>query len=114
MPAPILDTSSALLCPHSAKISHAPSQVRVLINKAPALTAPDIATIAGCPFQIPAPSGTKPSPCVTVQWLSPAKRVFANHQPVLLQISNSLCKSPEQAPQGPVVPSVVQPKVLGT
>ena len=40
--------------------------------------------IAGCPFQIPVGAGTKPQPCIRVQWLAPAVRVVAG-APVILQ-----------------------------
>ena len=111
MGSPVLDTNSVLLCPHGIPIQHPPSQVRVKIMGAPALVLADVGTIAGCPFTIP-PS--KPSPCVTTRWLLGAVRVRAGGQPLLLQSSTGLCKSPEQAPQGPPNPTVVQPRVLGT
>ncbi|HWB76180.1 MAG TPA: hypothetical protein VG755_14520 [Nannocystaceae bacterium] len=106
----LLDQTSVLQCPHGLPIQHPPSQVRVLLSGAPALTVADIGTITGCPFTIP-PS--KPSPCVTTQWLQGAVRVKIGGVPALLQSSPGLCKSPEQAPQGPPLPCVVQPRVQG-
>ena len=108
MPGPILDVSSALTCPHGAKVTHVASQPRVRVNGQFALVVADQATIAGCAFQLPPP---KPSPCVTIQWTAPAGRVFASGQPVLVQSSVGLCKSPEQAPQGPAIVAAVQPRV---
>jgi len=73
----------------------------------------DTHTVSGCPFQVPAPSGTKPQPCVTVMWQVGATQTKVNSTPVLLQSSVGLCYSAEQIPQGP--PSVVnvQQKALG-
>ncbi len=107
MPGPVLDVSTTAMCMHGAKLTHAPSQTRVLVNGSPALVVADVPTIAGCPFQL----GNKPSPCVTAQWMAPATRVFANMQPVLVQSSQGTCKSPEQAPQGLAVIAAVQPRV---
>ena len=107
---PVLTTASVLTCPHAGQVTHTPTQVRVTMMGAPALTQPDVSVIAACPFTLP-PS--KPSPCLTIQWTVAATRVFAGGAPVLLQSSVGLCKSPEQAPQGPPIISVVQPRVQG-
>jgi hypothetical protein len=109
MPGPLFELNTSMQCPHGGKVNHAPSQVRVLIGKAPALTVSDVGLVAGCAFTIPP---TKPSPCVTVQWLAPAVRVKLSGQPALLASSVGLCKSPEQAPQGPVIASP-SPRVKG-
>jgi hypothetical protein len=106
----LLDTTSVVQCPHGMPIQHPPSQVRVRINNMPALTVADVGTIAGCPFTIP-PS--KPSPCVTTQWLQGAVRVRIGGVPALLQSSQGLCKSPEQAPQGPPIVASAGPRVQG-
>ena len=108
MPGPVLDVTSVMTCPHGGKVTNVPSQPRVLVNGQPALVLPDVGTVAGCAFTLP---GGKPSPCVTVQWTAPATRVLASGQPVLVQSSVGLCKSPEQAPQGPAIISTVQPRV---
>jgi hypothetical protein len=107
----LLDATSTVLCPHGMQVKHPPSQQKVLIKGAPALVLTDMGAVAGCPFQLPPP---KPSPCVTVQWTKGALKVLVGGQPALLQTSMGLCKSPEQAPQGPPNPTVVQPKVMGT
>jgi hypothetical protein len=76
-------------------------------------TVNDTTTVAGCPFQVPIGTGTKPQPCVKVQWTVPASRVKVNGQFVLLSTSSGICQSAEQIPQGP--PSVVstQTRVKG-
>lgn len=107
---PILTAASSVSCTHAATVTHTPSQTRVLAAGAPALTQADTAVVAGCPFTLP--SGT-PSPCVTIRWTVGAARVLASGTPVLTQASVGLCVSPAQAPQGPPVISVVQPRVQG-
>ena len=110
MAVPLLEVNTPMICPHGGKEINVPSQVRVLINGAPALTVSDLGTVAGCAFTLP---GGKPSPCVTAQWLSGATRVMLSGQPALLASSASLCKSPEQAPQGAVIVVAPQPRVTG-
>jgi hypothetical protein len=90
----------------------APGTPRVRVSQQPVATMVDTSTVAGCPFQVPVPGGTKPQPCVTVQWLAPAARVTAGGQPVLLQTSPGVCKSAEQIPQGPPTITVNQTRVL--
>jgi hypothetical protein len=107
----VLDANSVLQCPHAAPIRHTPSQIRVSILGAPVLTLSDVGTIAGCAFTLPGP---KPSPCTTTQWVRGALRVSINGVPVLLQDSQGVCKSPEQAPQGAPIPGAVQARVMGT
>ena len=111
MPQPLLEATTVMQCPHGGPVTHAPSQVRVTINGAPALTVSDVGMVAGCAFTIPT---SKPSPCTTVQWTAPATRVTLSGQPALLATSVGLCKSPEQAPQGPAIIAAPQPRVLGT
>lgn len=109
----LLNAASQIICTHGAPATTVPSQTRVLLSGQPALVVSDMPTVAGCPFQIPIPSGTKPQPCVTIQWLVPATRVRINGQPALLQTSTGLCKSAEQIPQGPPTVVVTQPRVKG-
>jgi hypothetical protein len=104
---PVLSSASVLTCPHAGHVTHTPSQARVVVVGAPALTQADTNMVAGCPFTLPA----KPSPCVTVRWTVAAVRVTAGGLPLLLQSSVGLCSSPEQAPQGPPLVTVVQPRV---
>jgi hypothetical protein len=74
-------------------------------------------TVAGCPFQVPIGTGTKPQPCVKVQWTLVSTRVQINGQPVLLQPApgpgSGVCQSVEQIPQGPPVVNVIQQRVTG-
>ncbi len=109
MPGPVLDPTSVMTCPHGGKVSNVATQPRVFVMGKPVLVLADVGTVAACAFTLP---GGKPSPCVTVQWTAPATRVRANGQPVLIQSSVGLCKSPEQAPQGPAVITATQPRVI--
>jgi hypothetical protein len=57
--------------------------------------------------------GPVPSPCLTVQWVSPALQSQAGSNPTLTEASIGLCLAATQAPQGPVVISATQPRVSG-
>jgi hypothetical protein len=109
MPGPLFELNTSMQCPHGGKVNHPPSQTRVRINQAFALTVADKGLVAGCPFTMP---NGKPSPCVTVEWSAPAARVKLSGQPALLASSVGQCKSPEQATQGPVIASP-SPRVKG-
>ncbi len=109
MPGPLFEMNTSMQCPHGAKVMHPPSQTRVRINQGFALTVADKGLVSGCPFALP---NGKPSPCVTVEWSAPAVRVKLSGQPALLASSIGLCKSPEQAAQGPVIASP-SPRVKG-
>ena len=111
MPGPLFHVGNTAMCPHGGMAQTLSSNTRVLVNGMPVATIADQTLIAGCVFTLPGP---KPSPCVKVQWLVPATRVLIMGQPALLQTSTGLCQSPEQAPQGPPVVTVNQPRVIGT
>ncbi|HEY0603394.1 MAG TPA: hypothetical protein VGD58_10805 [Herpetosiphonaceae bacterium] len=99
----LLTTQSQMQCPHGGKVQAISSNTKVSAGPgAYVLRMNDTFTIAGCPFQIPAPSGTIPSPCVRVQWLVADMRTMAG-QPTLSETSVGLCFSAQQAPQGSVV-----------
>lgn len=117
MPGPLYHVGASGMCPHGAAINTVTANVRVLVSGNPVATvsmATTQSTIAGCPFQVPVGAGTKPQPCVTVQWLVPATRVQINGEPALLQTSSNLCKSAEQIPQGPGTITVNQTRVIAT
>ena len=72
-----LTQSSQLQCPHGGQVTIQTAS-SVKISGAPAPTRFDTFTISGCPHQIPAPSGTVPSPCTTVQWVKADSKVKIN------------------------------------
>jgi hypothetical protein len=111
MPGPLLHVGATVICPHAAgQVTAIPSAPRVLVSGQPVVTLADQFLIAGCPFTV----GTKPQPCVRVQWLVPAARVLVNGAPAILQTSVGLCLSADQIPAGPPNAVAVQPRVIGT
>lgn len=112
MPGPVLHLGAMVSCPHAAPATPVAANARVLVNGLPALLLTDSFPVAGCPFQVPVPGGTKPQPCVTIRWLVGAARVLVNGVPVLLATSPAIAQSPEQIPQGTPVVAGVQPRVV--
>lgn len=111
MPGPLLHVGATALCFHGGPVTIVSANVRVLVSGMPVAVLPDTTLVAGCLFTTPA---TGPSPCVRVQWLTPAARVLVNGQPALLQTSAGLGLNVAQAPQGPVSVLVNQPRVVAT
>jgi hypothetical protein len=110
----VLTITSSLTCPHGGRVSIAPGSVRVTILGQAVATAADQYLIAGCPFQVPIGTGTKPQPCVRIQYTLPATRVTSMGQPLVLATSTGLCLSAEQIPQGAPIPLSIQPRVIAT
>jgi hypothetical protein len=98
-----LNINSTLQCPHGGSVKIISANARVRVDNAFAALATDQFIVAGCPFQIPAPSGTIPSPCLTVKWLMSDVRVKVNSAQTLSQSSAGLCLNAQQVPQGPVM-----------
>ncbi len=113
MPGFLLHVGASIMCPHAAHVSVITSNVRVKVSGQPVATFSDTYPVAGCPFQVPIGTGTKPQPCVKVQWVVPAARVRVGGQPVLLQTSTGICQSAEQIPQGPPNVVTTQTRVRG-
>jgi hypothetical protein len=112
MPGPILDLGTQLTCPHGGHASPVAINTRVLVNGLPALLVSDGYPIAGCPFQVPTPHGPTPQPCAEIAWQASAARVVVNGHPVLVATSTGQCLTAEHVPQGPPIPSGVQPRVI--
>jgi hypothetical protein len=110
----IVTTAASPICTHGAAVTAAPGSARVRAGGAPVATLADQFAVAGCPFQVPIPTGTKPQPCVAVRWIAPAVRVRVDRQPVILQMSSGICQSVEQIPQGPPTVVSTQARVKGT
>lgn len=111
MPGPLFHVGATAICPHAGQVQVISTNTRVMVNGMPVATMGDTYLVAGCPFTVPP---GKPQPCVKVQWLVPATRVFVNGQPAILQTSTGLCQSAEQIPQGPPTIVATQPRVVGT
>ncbi len=100
MPGYVLTITSTVLCPHGGSAILTTSNTKIMVDNAPALLESDIHSVAGCPFQIPVGAGTKPSPCIRIEWKAGATKLKVNDVPVLVKSSIGLCYSPESAPQG--------------
>jgi hypothetical protein len=113
MPGLLLHVGAQVQCPHGGKAQITTTNARVKVGGNFVVLVSDVTTVAGCSFQVPIGTGTKPQPCVKVQWLTPAARVKVMSQFVLLQDSKGLCQSAEQIPQGPPTAAATQARVQG-
>jgi hypothetical protein len=104
MPGFLLHLGAQVMCAHGGQAMPTAPDPRVTVMGQPIATLAVPWAVAGCPF--PPPAG---GPCVTAQWVVGATRVFANGQPVLLQLGQAVC-----APTGvPLLAVVVQTRVTG-
>ena len=113
MATPMLTVNSTLLCPHGGSVSAVSTNSRVRFDGAPVVVQTDTFLVSGCPFQIPIGTGTKPSPCIKLQFVTAATRVRVGGTPALLNTDTALSLSAEQAPQGPPTVALVQFRVKG-
>lgn len=97
-----VNTASTLQCPHGGAVQISTLNTSVKADSAYAALATDQYTISGCPFQVPAGTGTVPSPCLTVQWVLTDMRVKVNGNATLSAGSVGLCHNAQQVPQGSV------------
>jgi hypothetical protein len=111
MPGFLVHVGAGITCAHGAKATVMPSQQRVRVADNFVAILADATTVAGCPFQVPIGTGTKPQPCVKIQWTVSATRVKVNRQFALVQSSTGLCQSAEQIPQGPPTIASTQVRV---
>lgn len=120
MPGVILHVGAVMQCTHQAPATTTPTQPRVTVTAQPVAVATNQITVAGCPFQIPVGAGTKPQPCVKVQWAMLSARILVTGRPVLLQtppgpgVGAGVCQSVEQIPQGPPSVSTIQTRVIAS
>jgi hypothetical protein len=97
-----------MFCPHGGVVQAAPSNSRLQIAGAPALTISDTFVVMGCTNVDP--SGN-PSPCLIVQWPAPSPTVLINGIQALTQTSLGLCMAANSLPQGSVTIAGTQPRV---
>ena len=107
----MLNVNSILLCPHGGVVRIISSNLKVKVDGAPAALVTDQFLISGCPFQIPIGVGTKPSPCVSVKWVTNDLRTKVAGIPSLSRTSVGICVTVEQIPQGAVIIVFAQPRV---
>lgn len=110
---PLQHVGLTAMCPHGSPINVISTNVRVKVMGQYVAVQGDMYMVSGCPFQIPVVVGTKPQPCLTVQWLKTALRVKVMGRPVLLKSSTGICLTSEQIPQGPPNVQVTQTRVKG-
>lgn len=107
MPGPIVHLGATVMCTHAGQATPSSSFPRVMVSGQPVVTQPTPYVIAGCTFPPPTAGN---GPCVTGQWLTGSVRVLAGGMPLVLMDSQSIC-----APTGtPMLPTVVQPRVIAT
>lgn len=105
MPGLILHLGATVLCSHVGTATPTSPCPRVLLTGQPVVTLNTQYAVVGCALTVsPNP------PCTTGQWVVGATRVLAGGVPVAVQSGTSLC-----IPTGtPMVPLVVQPRVMAT
>jgi hypothetical protein len=104
MPGPVLHVGAVVMCGHGGLAAPTAPMPRVLVSGQPVATITAPYAVAGCPFASP------PGPCVTAMWIVGALRVTSMGQPLVIQTGVAVC-----APNGaPLIPSVVQPRVIAT
>lgn len=111
MTRPIVTMATLTQCPHGIPGQLMTSTTKVLVDAAPALALGDKGTVAGCPFTLP---NGKPQPCVTELLTGVSTKVMAEGRFVLLMNPSDICQSAEQIPQGPVIWTMVQTKVIAS
>jgi hypothetical protein len=105
MPGPILHLGATVICAHGGQATPTVPFPRVLVGGQPVTTLTTPYVVAGCP--LPPPSG---GPCVAAQWVVGATRVLGGGVPVAIQGGSAVC-----VPTGvPLLPTVVQPRVVAT
>jgi len=109
----VLTTSSTVLCTHGGSAALTTANAKVTVDGAPALLESDIHSVSGCPFQIPIGTGTKPSPCIRIEWSAGTVQMQIDSGAVLTQTSVGQCYSAEGAVQGVATVANAQMKVSG-
>lgn len=107
MPGFLVHQGATVICSHGGQAQPTAPFPRVTVSGQPVVTQPPPYTIIACPFTTP---GGTPQPCLTGQWTSAATRITAGGQPVILQVSQSIC-TPNGTPMNILV---TQTRVMGT
>ncbi len=107
--AELLHVDATVNCIHQGRVTIISSNTKVKVSGKAVATFSDTYTVGGCIFS----TAAGPHPCIKVQWIRPASRVFVNGQPVVLKGSTGLCQSADQAPQGAPTVVLTQIRVKG-
>jgi hypothetical protein len=114
----LLHVGAVVQCFHAAPATIAASQTKVLVGGQPVAITDSQITVAGCPFQVPVPGGTKPQPCVRIDWSMTTGKVRVGGKAALLGPSTGTgagtCLSAEQIRQGAPTISQLQQPVSGS
>jgi len=119
VPGLVLHAGAQVSCFHGASATIAPSAPSVQVG-GNAVTTVSKLPVGTCPFQIPVGAGTKPQPCITVEWATVSTKVKVMGQSVLLQTPPGSgpgageCKTAEQITQGVPQVSSMQTRVMAT
>jgi uncharacterized Zn-binding protein involved in type VI secretion len=118
MPGRLLHVGAVVQCFHQAPATIAASQTKVTIGGQPVATTDSNITVAGCPFQVPVGAGTKPQPCVSIDWTLTTSKVEVGGKKALLGpatgTGGGVCLSAEQIRQGAPTISQLQQPVSGS
>jgi len=102
MAAPVVTTSSTLMCPHGGLVQIPPASSRVRASGAPVIPTTGQGLVTGC---------ASPNPCITVQFVSGTIRAMTDHKPLVTATSVGHCLAANGALNGPVVVSGGDPRV---
>ncbi|GLZ48201.1 hypothetical protein Acsp06_43860 [Actinomycetospora sp. NBRC 106375] len=107
MPAPLVTTTSAVVCTHGGQARATVPNPRVRVAGSPAILLPTPWTVAGCTLP---PPPAAPPPCVSAVWTMGTLRVRSTNQPLVVQGGSGTC-----VPNGtPPVVMTAQPRVVAT
>jgi hypothetical protein len=88
MPGPLLHQGATVLCSHTGQVTPGAVIAQVTVSGQSVVSVPTPWTVAGC--TLPPPTAAN-GPCVTASWMTPATRVTALGQPLLLADSQATC-----------------------
>jgi hypothetical protein len=106
----VVHVNTTISCPHGGSAMLNPADQRVTLTGQLAGSLAGRWTVVGCAFTLP--NGT-PQPCVMISWTTTAARVKISGSPAVTQVSQGLCLSAAQIPQGPPIVSATQQRAKG-
>ena len=109
MTVPLVTMATIAQCPHAVPGALLSSASKVLVMGALPLVVGDKGTVVGCPFQLVPPA---PYPCVTLVLTGASSKVMVEGKFALKMNPADVGQAATQAPQGPVIWSTIQDKVL--
>lgn len=109
MTVPLVTVATIAQCPHAIPGMLLSSASKVLVMGAFPLVVGDKGKVVGCPFQLVPPA---PSPCVTLLFTGASSKVMVEGKFALKMSLSDVGQAATQAPQGPVIWSSIQNKVL--